>query len=195
MKEVGVGVFCDCNVSITCSIQMFWQVLNWLVLLDVALRQASSVFDCRSTSRVQLLSTPPPQCGTLDMLCHAMQQRGIKANIMSTTVVHIPFKNSSIYAIYVNKFYAIPPEYLVGTAVYFECTSLSGNITFTKQTGSNTSETQITNGGRISISGQTLGITDIQPEDEGLYKCSNDTENATQNLGCLAVTGEYVWSG
>ena len=89
-----MGVFCDLNVSI--SMQMFWQLLSWLVLLDVALKQASSVFDCRSTSRVQLPSTPPPQCGTLEMLCHAMQQTGIKANIMSTTIVHIAFKNSSI---------------------------------------------------------------------------------------------------
>ena len=74
-------------------------------------------------------------------------------------------------------------ERLVGTDISFNCT-LSGNLTFTRLTGSSTQGTQITSG----VNNQTLTVANIQPKDEGLYRCSAGLSQ--ENLGCLTVSGE-----
>ena len=77
-------------------------------------------------------------------------------------------------------------ERLAGTSTTFDCHQLTGSLNFTRRYGD--VETLLSSGGRFSISGQTLTISDIQPEDEGEYTCSNGQSSG--DIGCLIVSGE-----
>ena len=171
-----VGVKNLQSLYIIIIVSAFLQMLRTsllVFLLNQAWTQATNFQCVDSDSRIQLHTETSTQCQGLVRQCLGETVTGSYILILS-------------HRLYCNDccFWHYPPEQLVDKSASFTCLDQStGNISFVRKYGD--TETPITNGGRFTISGQTLTISNIQPGDEGEYICPS-------SAGCLTVSGECI---